>query len=115
MNKGFKYFLGLTMVLIGFTSINAQSDEINRVEVFAGYSYLSADTTLGDIDTDDLGDIDSRIGLHGVDLSVTGNFTKFVGAKFDFSTHNKSEDLTFFSDSAKAKYSVMQFLGGVQI
>lgn len=115
MNKGFKYFLGSIMMLIGFTSIYAQSEEINRVEVFAGYSYLSSDTGLDDDDFEETEGLDSRLGLHGVNLSVTGNFSKYIGAKFDFSTNGKSEDFSFLGDSATVKYRVTQFLGGVQI
>ncbi|MBC7899601.1 MAG: hypothetical protein H7070_06060 [Saprospiraceae bacterium] len=95
-------------------SVSAQSDDIYRGEIFAGYSYLNIDSTLSEDDFEDFGDIDSRLGTHGVNVSGTGNFTKFVGAKFDFSSNGKTEDISEFGATGLVKYRVNQFLGGVQ-
>ncbi len=115
MTKNLKYIFLIAIIALTVSSVHAQSDEINRAEVFAGYSYLSTDSTISEDDFDDFDDVDSRVGLHGVNLSVTGNFSKYIGAKFDFSTNSKSEDISFLDDSATVKYRVNQFMGGIQV
>jgi opacity protein-like surface antigen len=94
--------------LISAASVFAFAQDTNKVEFFGGYSYMNMDTGLDDFDEDFF---DSRAGMHGFNASITGNVTKRIGLKFDFSTHSKN----LFEDSGivvKARNN--QYMGGVQ-
>lgn len=118
MKKTLQFTL-ITMLftLLGITNLNAQdSEEINRAEFFGGFSHNRIDTGITSEDIDEEFDlIDNRVGANGFNASITGNFSKYVGAKFDFSTHGKSETFDFDGESAKTKYRINNFLGGFQI
>jgi opacity protein-like surface antigen len=113
-----KIFLVILSLVLSVSVINAQStDEINRAEFFGGFSHNRIDTGL---ESEDLGSefndsFGRRVGANGVNLSVTGNVSKYFGLKFDFSTHSKSEDVVFEGDQFKTKYRISNFLGGVQV
>ena len=115
MKVSFKSFLGLAILSLSFTAAAFAQDEINRFEGYAGYNYLSIDSTLGDEEDFDLDGLETRVGAHGLNLSATGNFSKYVGVKFDFSTHSKRDDFSDFDADGSVKYSINQFLGGIQI
>jgi opacity protein-like surface antigen len=88
-----------------------------RYEIFAGYSHNRIDTTLDSDDIDDEFDeeVGGRLGAHGVNLSVTGNATKYIGFKFDYAYHTKKETGTVEGIDLEAKYTNNTFMGGVQI
>src|SRR5215203_5198612 len=72
----------------------AQGGEINKVEGFVGYSYLQLHRGLdaGEFD-EDFGDSPAnRVGAHGFNASAVYNFTKYLGAKFDFTYHKHRQD-----------------------
>lgn len=111
-------FLGFLSIVFCVISINAQnSEEINRVEFFGGFSHNRVDTglTSEDLGSDFDNSFGKRLGTNGVNLSVTGNVSKYFGLKFDFSTHSKSDTITFDGDQFKTKYRISQFLGGIQV
>lgn len=86
------------------------TDDYNKVEVFAGYSHNRVDTGIDDNDPD-VGDIfEEREGFNGVNGSITGNLSRYVGVKFDYSYHQKTFD--FGPDNTN--FRLHNFLGGVQ-
>jgi opacity protein-like surface antigen len=104
-----RYFRILSIfALISAASVFAAAQDTNKVEFFGGYSYLNLDTGLDDIDEDFF---DSRAGMHGFNASITGNVSKRVGLKFDFSTHSKN---LFQDSSTTVKARNNQYMGGVQ-
>lgn len=62
------------------------SDEYNKFEFYGGYSRNFGDT--GDNPAPSV--VDGRIGFNGFNASVTGNVTRYIGLKFEFSTHSKT-------------------------
>ncbi len=92
----------------------AQS-EINRFEVFAGYSYMNLNRGLDpDEFDDDLSDFPgNRVNAHGFNASATYNLSRFVGAKFDVSFHGHSQDFDVLP--YKLEQKVNQYMGGIQI
>lgn len=116
--KSIQYALFAMLITI-FSSnlIMAQSDEINRAEFFGGYSHNRVDTGLASEDFDD--DFNNifgrRLGANGFNASITGNFSKHVGAKFDFAVHSKNNDFDFDGDRFTTKYRIENYLGGIQI
>lgn len=105
MKNTFRYLP--LIVIIALAAFAASAQEKNKVEFFAGYQYLSVDTGFDEVDTN----LDGRSGMHGFNASLTGNVSKRVGLKFDFSTQSK----TIFEDSSVAvKLRTSQYLGGVQ-
>ena len=104
-----RYFRILSIfALISAASVFAAAQDTNKVEFFGGYSYMNIDTGLDDFDEDFF---DSRAGMHGFNASITGNVSKRIGLKFDFSTHSKD----IFSDSSiTVKARNNQYMGGVQ-
>jgi hypothetical protein len=85
-------------------------DDYNKVEFFGGYSHNRVDTGIDDNDPD-LGDIfDEREGFNGFNASITGNVSRYVGLKFDYSYHQR--DIEFGADNTN--FRLHNFLGGVQ-
>lgn len=101
----FRSFILTIAALLTFSVIAAAQEEINRVEGYAGYSFLRGDAE------DFSGD---RVNAHGFNGSITGNFHRYVGAKFDFSTHSTSVDVPVGTTTVEVNARLNQFLGGVQ-
>ena len=105
-------------IIIACASIAAAQSDYKKFEFFGGYSHNRIDTGIGDNDPD-LGDIISeREGFHGFELSATGNLTRYIGIKGDFSAHFKSETFPFPTvpgASVGLDSRLFNFLGGVQI
>ena len=112
----FKTLLIATIVL-ACASIAAAQDDYKRFEFFGGYSHNRIDTGIGDDDPDLQDIIDEREGFHGFNTSVTGNISRYVGLKFDFSGHFKSRTVPFatITNAIDVDSRVFNFLGGVQI
>ena len=105
------------MVVLSCASVAAAQSDYKKFEFFAGYSHNRIDTGIGD-DDPDLGDIvDEREGFHGFNTSVTGNFSRYIGVKGDFSAHFKSRTFPLGSipDAVDLDSRLFNFLGGVQI
>ena len=86
------------------------TDDYNKVEGYVGYSHNRVDTGISDNDPD-VGDIfDEREGFNGLNASVTGNVSRYVGLKFEYSYHQKTFD--FGADNTN--FRLHNFVGGVQ-
>ena len=79
--------IAVCLVFSAAASTAMGQDDINKVETYVGYSYLSTDTGLDDVDSD----FDNRLGSNGINASITGNPHRYIGIKGDFSFHQKSE------------------------
>jgi opacity protein-like surface antigen len=99
-------------------------DEYHKAEFFAGFSHNRVDTGLADedfdddpgFDDDDFDDFfDQRTGFNGFNISATGNFHPFLGAKFDFSGHYRNSDFVLDTTQADVRSSLYNVLGGVQV
>src|SRR5215470_1369386 len=85
-----------------------------HVEIYGGYSFLLFDGfATNNVDINDV--LNNRIHFHGVDLSGTFNFSRYVGAQFDFSIHRRSEDLAEFGLAGDAEANIQNYLFGVQV
>ena len=114
----------LTVAFVVALSQTASAQDFSTVEVFGGFSHNRVDTGLADadldddpgFDDDDFDDIfDQREGFNGFNVSVTGNFSRYVGAKFDVSGHYRSDDIFVGPFADRVDSSLYNFLGGVQI
>ncbi|HEV7905760.1 MAG TPA: porin family protein [Pyrinomonadaceae bacterium] len=56
-----------------------------------------------------------RDGFNGVNIDAGYNFTRYFGAKVDFSYHKKSNDVTFTGGTFNIDGKLTQFMGGVKI
>ncbi|MCA1634538.1 MAG: outer membrane beta-barrel protein [Acidobacteria bacterium] len=96
-----------------FTFAQTTAD-YNKVDVFVGFSHNRVDTGISDEDEDIDDIIDEREGYNGVNASVTGNVSRYVGLKGDYSFHRKS-----FNDSTlpgiDVKSDLHNLVGGVQL
>jgi len=107
-------------IIIACASIAAAQSDYKKFEFFGGYSHNRVDTGIGD-DDPDFGDvINEREGFHGFEVSATGNLTRYIGIKGDFSGHFKSRNVPFFSITVPTanfdlESRLFNFLGGVQI
>jgi opacity protein-like surface antigen len=89
-------------------------DGHTNVEIYAGYSFLLLDGfETDDVDINDV--LDQRLHFHGVDLSGTFNFSRYVGAQFDFSFHRRNQDLSDFDLLGDAEASIQSYLFGIQV
>ena len=116
-NFYFRIVTILTITLAGASFAFAQSGEIYRAEFYAGFSHNRVDTGLTSEDVgDDFGSsFGRRLGANGANFSITGNVSKYVGLKFDLSTHSKTENVTFEGEDFSLKGRLTNYLGGVQI
>jgi len=81
----------------------------NHVEIYGGYSFLLLEGFRAtSADFNDV--LDERIYFHGGDLSGTFNFSRYVGAQFDFSLHKRSEDLDQFGVAGDAEANIQHYL-----
>ena len=86
----------------------------NHVEIYGGYSFLLFDGFATDnVDINDV--LNNRIHFHGVDLSGTFNFSRYVGAQADFSFYRRSENLAEFGLTGDAEANIQNYLFGVQV
>lgn len=86
--------------------------DFDKVNVFAGFSHNRVDTGVNNNEDPELDDIiDEREGFNGFNASVTGNVSRYVGLKFDYSYHQRNFD---FGGGFETKARLHNFLGGVQ-
>ena len=118
-----KFILAFCLTAISSVLAFAQTttaDDYNKVEGFIGYSNNQVDAGFSDDDNDLRDFFNDREGFNGVNGSVTGNISRYVGIKGDVSGHFKSYDFAVPATSTtnntfKVKASVYNFLGGVQV
>lgn len=92
----------------------AQTDR-NVVEGAILFSHNRVDTGIGDDGDDDLDDIvDEREGFNGINASITGNVSRYVGIKGDYAFHRKGFDETFGAANIDVNADLHTFVGGVQ-
>jgi Outer membrane protein beta-barrel domain len=91
---------------------NGERDKFN---FFAGYSHNRVDTGFNDNDPqlDDI--IDEREGFNGFNASITGNVSRYLGLKFDYSFHRRSIEGAVPGINFRVDSDIHNFLGGVQI
>jgi hypothetical protein len=106
------------LLILSAAPVFAQGTDYNKYEFYVGYSHNRVDVgaveDIGDDDPDfdDLNDIfNERQGFHGFNASVTGNLTRYVGLKFDYSYHQKSIGNEVDNTTAR----LHNFVGGIQI
>ena len=110
----------IATIIFACASIAAAQSDYKKFEFFGGYSHNRVDTGIGD-DEPELGDIiNEREGFNGFEVSATGNITRYIGIKGDFSGHFKSKTIPVFSIAGSAanvdlESRLFNFLGGVQI
>lgn len=104
-------FAAILMALSSVAAFAQTTSDYDKVNVFAGFSHNRVDTGIdnNDPEIDDI--FDEREGFNGFNASVTGNVSRYVGLKFDYSFHQKSFD--FGADSTD--FRLHNFLGGVQV
>ncbi|HEX7996965.1 MAG TPA: outer membrane beta-barrel protein [Pyrinomonadaceae bacterium] len=107
----------LTAMILACASVSFAQDDYNKVEFAVGYSHARVDTGVDDPDfEDDFGDfLTDRRGFNGFDTSITGNVSRYVGLKGNFTGHFKSDSFTDGLDTINTKERIYNFLGGVQI
>ena len=116
MGKKFVFLFASVFVALLWASVAMGQDDYRRFEFFVGYSHNRVDVgPVEDFDPDDdleVSDIfDEREGFNGFNASVVGNFSRYVGAKFDYSYHQKS--FGFGGDNTTVR--LHNILGGLQV
>lgn len=128
MHKILRYVAIATILVLSTSSLTAQ-DEINRIEVFGGYAYMNLNRGVDpDEFNDDFSDFPgNRVHAHGFNGSLTYNFTRYLGAKFDMTLHSYGEDFTsqFYVNpppptlpppgTFKLSQNIYQYMGGIQV
>ena len=105
----------ITLILACAANVWAQ-DDYKKYEFFGGYSALFFDNLAGDTGSAAVDDIlGDRQTLRGFNLSITRNFHKYVGAKFDYSLHLREDNFSRPAGSGTIDTTVQNFLGGIQI
>jgi opacity protein-like surface antigen len=106
----------VSLLLLFVSTAFAQSDDYKRFEFFGGYSSLYFDNLAGDTSNSAINDVlGEKQNLRGLNLSATGNFHKYFGAKFDYSLHLREDNFSRTGGSGTVDTTVQNFLGGIQI
>ena len=105
-------------IILACASIAAAQSDYKKFEFFGGFSHNRVDTGLADEDPafDDI--IDEREGFHGFEVSATGNLTRYLGIKGDFSAHFKTRTFpvgNITTSTVDLESRLFNFLGGVQL
>lgn len=94
----------------------AQSDDYKKWEFFGGYSGMQFDNLGGDTGNEVVDEVlGERNTLRGFELSLTRNFHKYVGVKFDYSLHLREDSFDRFNGSGTVDSTIQNYLGGIQI
>ncbi|PYS99548.1 MAG: hypothetical protein DMF63_10700 [Acidobacteria bacterium] len=114
MRKTFFGAFFFVLMALTATSVFAQDNERYKFEFYGGYSYMNLNRGFdADEFNDDFSDFaGNRVNAHGIELGVNYNWSRFVGAKFVYTRHAHSQDL---SEGFKLEQKVGQFMGGIQI
>jgi len=111
-----KHFVLSAVSLLVLTSTIAAQDSYKKVEFFGGYSMMQFDNLGGDTNNAAVNDVlGEKNTLRGLNLSVTGNFHKYVGGKFDYSLHLREDNFTRPQGNGTIDSTVQNFLGGIQV
>jgi hypothetical protein len=111
-----KRFVTLVTLILAFAANVWAQDDYKKFEFFGGYSALFFDNLAGDTGSAAVDDIlGDRQTLRGFNASITGNFHKYVGAKFDYSLHLREDNFSRPAGSGTIDTTVQNFLGGIQI
>lgn len=109
----------LLMAITLFASASiaaAQSSDYTKFEFYGGYSHARVDTGIGDNDPALQDIVNEREGFHGFNTSITGNVSRYVGLKFDFSGHFKQKTFPVIGNAnVTVDSNLFSFLGGVQL
>jgi opacity protein-like surface antigen len=98
------------------TAQTTTSDDYDKVNFFAGFSHNRVDTGLDSNEDPEFDDIvDEREGYNGFNTSVTGNLSRYVGLKGDYSFHRNTQNFNEFLPGFEIKTDLHNFVGGVQI
>ena len=103
----------IAMTILACASLAAaQSDDYKKFELFAGYSHMRVNSSIAE---DQILEEPER--FHGFNTSFTGNVSRYVGFKFDYSAHFDNRTIGFgpITNGVKLDSRLHSFLGGVQI
>jgi opacity protein-like surface antigen len=87
-------------------------EDRDKVNVFVGFSHNHVDTGTDDLGLNNV--IEEREGFNGVNGSITGNVSRYVGLKFDYSFHRRDLEFPVAGTTLEARAKLHNFLGGVQ-
>ena len=117
MKINFRIIAIISVFMLG--SVAALGQDHNKFEFYGGYQFHNISTGLGEIN-DKIGEdiFDNRITAHGWTLAATGNITKRIGIKFEYSSTGRAifdeETEQAFGIDTDTKLRVNQYLGGIQ-
>ena len=111
-----KLFLLCALMLATAPLAMAQStDDYSKIEFFGGFSHNRIDTGISDPEPGFQDIVNEREGFNGFNLAVTGNVTRYVGVKFDFSGHYKNRSFPVGTSQIDVNSSLYNVLGGIQL
>src|SRR5947209_6869229 len=92
----FRLTIASGILMLAFTAIQAQKDDIYKWEAFGGYAYMNLNRGVdpGEVNSEITNFPGNRVNAHGFNGSFTYNFSRYVGAKFDVTLHTHGEDFT---------------------
>jgi opacity protein-like surface antigen len=110
-----RFLVLAALLLVSAHATLAQSDDYKKWEFFGGYSAMQFDNIGGDTGNVDIdATLSGRNTLRGFELSITRNFHKYVGVKFDYSLHLREDDFSRPLGSGTIDTTVQNYLGGLQ-
>ena len=126
MRRVYRLLLAVTAIMIVFSAVHAQDDY--KWEGFVGYSYMNLNRGIdpNDVNSEITNFPGNRVNAHGFNASITYNFHRYIGAKFDFTTASHGEDFSSplqisappappIAATLKGSQDIQEYLFGIQI
>lgn len=111
-----KHFLTIAALMVVMAPAALAQDDYRKVEFYGGYSYTHFDNLSGDTEIAAINEVlGGKNGLQGFNASITYNFHRYIGAKFDYSLHLREDNFTRPAGSGTVDTTLQNFLGGIQI
>lgn len=111
MKKTFALLVFLVWATPATLAQTSTSNDYYKFEFYGGYSRNLGDT--GDNPNPNV--VNKRIGFNGFSASATANVKRYVGLKFEFSTHAKSKNFSIPGGGTLETDSRLNtYVGGVQ-
>lgn len=104
------------LLLIFASTAFGQLRDYKRWEFFGGYSAMQFDNLGGDTQNAAVDDIlGGRNTLRGLEVALTYNFHKYVGATFDYSLHLREDNFSRPAGSGTIDSTIHNVLGGITV
>jgi len=109
-------FLTLLVTCLFCSPVVIAQNDYRKIEFFGGYSLMNFDNAAGNTNNAAVNDVlGEKELMQGFNASLTYNFHKYVGAKFDYSLHLREDNFSRPLGAGTIDTTLQNYLFGVQL